>query len=403
VILMSPHQALFAFAALAAALALGGALYVALLAPVGLFAKPAAHSDRTDSISHTRFVMLIPAHDEEEGISATLESVRLLKYPATLLRVIVIADNCSDRTAAVVRAHGFECRERVAPNAPGKGRALRWALDQLAAEPFDAAVFIDADTRVDPDFLSAMDRGIQEGAAALQGRYEFDVADSSYFSLISFASKRAENNLFWRPRQFFGWAGFIVGNGFCLRRETIQSVPWDAYSIVEDVEYSIQLALQGLQVRYLEAALVTSRPTRRVADAAPQRLRWASGTFQVILRYVPRLLRASIAQRSFLLAEMALALTLTSRFLLLYLLLAASGASLALGVSGGAFYLRAAVIASFLLLAIYTAMVFSQIPKKYGSPLKSLAALPFYVCWMLFVHLAAAVGLRRNSWVRTAR
>jgi cellulose synthase/poly-beta-1,6-N-acetylglucosamine synthase-like glycosyltransferase len=298
---------------------------------------------------------------------------------------------------------GTECWERTALSAPGKGQALRWALERLPPESVDAVAFVDADSRVDTQFLLEMDRGIQEGAAALQGQYEFDLADSSNFSMLMFASKQSENNLFWRPRQRFGWPGFIVGNGFCLSRQTIESVPWAAYSIVEDVEYSIQLALRNFPVRFIETARVSSRPTRRVADAGPQRLRWASGTFQVMRQNVPKLVRAGVRQRSLQLVEMAMALILTSRFLAVYLLLVASLGSVALGANGVALYLRFTVIASFLLLAIYLGTVFSQIPKTNGSRLKPLVALPLYTCWMLLIHIAAAVGLRRDVWVRTAR
>jgi len=397
------HTCLFALTAVASTLAFVSLFYVALLALVGSVWKSEGDSHPIKHLPRTRFVMLIPAHNEEHGIVPTLESIRALNYSPDLLRVIVIADNCSDRTADVVRGMGAECWERTALTAPGKGQALRWALERLPPESIDAVAFIDADSRVDTQFLLEMDRGIQQGAVALQGQYGFDLADSSNFSLLMFASKQSENNLFWRPRQRFGWPGFIVGNGFCLSRQTIESVPWAAYSIVEDVEYSIQLALRNFPVRFIETARVSSRPTRRVADAGPQRLRWASGTFRVMRQYVPKLVRASFRQRSLQLVEMAIALILTSRFLAAYLLVVASLGSVALGASGVVLYLRFTVIASFLLLAIYVGTVLSQIPKTYGSRLKPLVALPLYTCWMLLVHIAAAVGLRRDVWVRTAR
>jgi 1,2-diacylglycerol 3-beta-glucosyltransferase len=397
------HTCLFALTALVSTVAFISLLYVVFLALVGSAGKRQCDSPSIKKFPRTRFVMLIPAHNEEHGIGPTLESVRALNYPPDLLRVIVVADNCSDRTADVVRGMGTECWERTALSAPGKGQALRWALERLPPESVDAVAFVDADSRVDTQFLLEMDRGIQEGAAALQGQYEFDLADSSNFSMLMFASKQSENNLFWRPRQRFGWPGFIVGNGFCLSRQTIESVPWAAYSIVEDVEYSIQLALRNFPVRFIETARVSSRPTRRVADAGPQRLRWASGTFQVMRQNVPKLVRAGVRQRSLQLVEMAMALILTSRFLAVYLLLVASLGSVALGANGVALYLRFTVIASFLLLAIYLGTVFSQIPKTNGSRLKPLVALPLYTCWMLLIHIAAAVGLRRDVWVRTAR
>ena len=400
---MSLHVVLVLFAVVSTGLSLAGIVYVLFLSIVGVASVDSGEKTTRVQSPTTRFLVLIPAHNEEHGIRPTLESVSSQDYPAALRRAIVIADNCQDSTANVVRQAGFECWERNDSKAKGKGQALRWALDRLESESFGALVFVDADTRLCPGFLEALDREIQAGASAIQCRYEFDLADSSYFSLLTVASKRAENNLYWNPRERLGFMGFIVGNGFCLRREIVERVPWSAYSIVEDVEYSVQLALQGVAVRYLGSACVISRATRRVADAFPQRLRWASGTFQVITACVPRLLRASLARRSFRLAEMAIALLLTSRLLLLYLLGVGAACSLILGTNGVGLEVRVAVVGAIVLLAGYAGMVLRQIPDVSGGRLRAIVTLPFYVCWMMLVHAGALLGLRRNVWVGTKR
>lgn len=400
---MSLHPILFLFTTLAVSLSIGATTYVLLLALVGRLSQRKWQARPPSLEPRTQFLILIPAHNEEEGIGPTLESLRVQDYPKTLVRLIVIADNCKDGTASVARQAGFECWERNEPGAPGKGQALRWALDRLASSDWDAAVFIDADTRTGPEFLTEMDRQIQEGVSAIQARYEFELADQSYFSLLTFASKRAENTLFWRPRERFAWMGFIVGNGFCLKREVLETIPWAAYSVVEDVEYAVQLALHGFRVKFLETTQVVSRTTRGATDAAPQRLRWASGTFRVIRNYVPQLLRSGVRTRSFRLIEMALALTLTSRFFLVYLTFLAALCSLLLGTTGPGLLLRILVVVSAILFCFYTGMVLSEIPDSRGSRFRALVTLPYYLSWMLFVHAAAAVGKRRGVWTRTTR
>ena len=125
------HACLFTLTAATAVLALASVVYVTLLALVGSLAKKPANLPFVRP--QTRFVVLIPAHNEEHGIVPTLESMQLQNYPAELFRTIVIADNCGDRTADAVRAKSFECWERSAPDAPGKGHALRWALARLAS------------------------------------------------------------------------------------------------------------------------------------------------------------------------------------------------------------------------------------------------------------------------------
>jgi 1,2-diacylglycerol 3-beta-glucosyltransferase len=382
-------------------LSLAGSGYVLLLAIVGYGdGTPRVSSD---SARTTRFVILIPAHNEEEGIRPTLHSVQAQEYPAELRRVLVVADNCQDRTATVVREQGVECWERHEPDSMGKGRALRWALDRLRGENFDAAVFVDADTRLCAGFLAAMDREIQAGGVALQARNEFELVDSSYFSLLSYASKRAENSLYWRARQRLGLQGFLSGNGFCLKREILESHPWSAFSIVEDIEYSLQLTLEDVRVKFADSAAVQSRPTTQAKEAYGQRLRWASGTMQVIGKYAPKLLLASLKQGSWQLAEAAVALVLTSRLLLVYVLMVAGASAAILAMAGKGLSLGAGVLVSVAMLAIYTQLVLAEMPAAKGERWKAIVKLPFYLGWISLVHIGAAVNSRRVAWGKSSR
>lgn len=400
---MTWHSLVFLTSSLAAGAALGASSYVVFLAIVGRSFKHKSGVPVAKGVPRTRFLVLIPAHNEEKGIGPTLESFRMQSYPAALTRLVVVADNCKDATATVVRSAGFECWERNSPAAPGKGQALRWALDQAESEDCDAVAFVDADTRVDGKFLFELDRQIQSGVSGIQTRYEFELADQSYFSLLTYASKRAENTLFWRPRERFARMGFIGGNGFCLKREVLKRIPWEAYTIVEDVEYSMQLAMRGVRVKFLEGTYVVSRATRRAKDAAPQRLRWASGTFRVMANYVPILIRRAFETSSLKLLEMALALILTSKMFLIYMICLAIPGCFLSGNTVGNFYLRCAVAASILFLSIYAALVLSEVPHNGGSRLRSFITLPCYVMWMLLIHVAAAFGLQRGVWARTTR
>src|SRR5689334_19577273 len=62
-----------------------------------------------------RLLFLVPAHNEEQLIGACVRSLRALRYPADRSTVVVIADNCSDQTAARARASGASCLERHDP------------------------------------------------------------------------------------------------------------------------------------------------------------------------------------------------------------------------------------------------------------------------------------------------
>ena len=76
-----------------------------------------------------RFALVMPAHDEAGSIEHSLRASTELDFAADRYELVVIADNCSDSTAAIVREHGVRCLERRDPDHRGKGYALRFAFD----------------------------------------------------------------------------------------------------------------------------------------------------------------------------------------------------------------------------------------------------------------------------------
>ena len=84
-------------------------LFVLLAVPVAIFAVQVLVSllpyfDKALPIAaRPSIAVLIPAHNEQQGIGATLDSLRAQLVPGD--RIIVIADNCEDNTAAVSYKH----------------------------------------------------------------------------------------------------------------------------------------------------------------------------------------------------------------------------------------------------------------------------------------------------------
>ncbi len=380
-------------------------LYVTGFAVLGLRKAPRKFC-RT---ANTRFLVLVPAHNEGNGIVATLRSLRQANYPRELMRMAVIADNCSDNTAEVARVCGFEVWIRNDPENHGKGQALSWAFDK-AALAFDLAAVIDADTEVSPDFFAAMDSAYAEqlrkgrSCVALQGRYLFEQSGQSatWFEQFTIASKAAENSFSYRPRSGLDLTNLIQGNGFCISHSALEQVPFTATSVVEDSEYAVTLALNGIQVVYVDDAQVISRITHGLKDAAPQRVRWAGGTFNLFARSLPRLLRSAVTQRKWQLAEMALMLALTSRLLLIYATIL-SVALLDLTYPFRHFDLVAwALAASLALQSVYLYLVLRRADYT-PVPLSTIAFMPFYVGFLWAMQVGAMLGFGKRQWSRTVR
>src|SRR4051794_11924009 len=107
---------------------------------------PARRRPQDPAVAPDRVTVVIPAHDEAGQIEAT---VRLLARDAGGgQRILVVADNCADDTAARAARAGARVIERNDPAHIGKGFAISFALRHLDAAPPDVVVLVDADCRV---------------------------------------------------------------------------------------------------------------------------------------------------------------------------------------------------------------------------------------------------------------
>ena len=143
-------------------------LYSAILAIYSFQRKKPIIDAPRETIIERRFAVLVPAHNEENTVSRCISSLNKQNYPSGLIDIIVIADNCTDRTAEVVREHNITCFERHEPRLRGKGQALNWALNLIQLDDFDAVVFIDADAVVDESFFLYMNTHLERGSLVIQ-------------------------------------------------------------------------------------------------------------------------------------------------------------------------------------------------------------------------------------------
>lgn len=166
---MTPIRLMIAAAQALAALAT--AYLVALLGAAALDRRRRGVASAV--AGRMRFVVLMPAHNEEQGIGATLAALDRIANPRDRRETVVIADNCSDATADVAERAGATVLVRSDPDRRGKGHALAWALDPLddRGATADAIVVLDADCEPSANLLGAIERRLRDGAAAVQVDY----------------------------------------------------------------------------------------------------------------------------------------------------------------------------------------------------------------------------------------
>lgn len=243
--------------------------------------------------------ILIPAHDEEQGIEATLAALGRCEYPQRLRRTIVIADNCGDRTAERAGSAGAEVWERRDPARRGKGQALIWAFERLDAEAPEGrgVVVLDADCIPSPNLLRAVGERLRGGAAALQVDYVVGNPEVSRASALRFGAFALMNTVRFQGKQQLGLSCGLVGTGMAFSRELLRRRPWTTTGLTEDDEYHMRLVLAGERAEFVADASVSSAMPTSLRASNEQQARWEGGKLQLIRRWTPRLLLSGVARR----------------------------------------------------------------------------------------------------------
>jgi cellulose synthase/poly-beta-1,6-N-acetylglucosamine synthase-like glycosyltransferase len=158
--------------------------------------------------------------------------------------------------------------------------------------------------------------------------------------------------------------------------------------------------MHQVRVAYVERASVVARTATSHSAATPQRLRWASGTIQIIFRYLPRILKEAARQHSWYLAECAFALLFLSRMLLGYLSLITL--ALSCFTTHWTLALRLAALGAVIFQLLYLSLVL-RASAGHTHIRRGLLGLPFYLGWLVLTQGLALLGIRRNVWTRTVR
>ena len=387
-----------------------GAVFAALGLYLVTLAVAAGFARRIDSPSPgdllSRLAVVVPAHDEERLIAACIASLRAQSYPSELYRIVVVADNCSDRTAEVAQAAGAEVMVRTsALDARGKGQALRWAMDALlsAAGAPDAVVVVDADSVCEPGMLSALQQELAAGHGVVQADYSLAAEAGSTRSELVAAAFLLFHRVRFTGRARLGMAANLVGNGMLFSREVLEQHPWNAFTGVEDLEFSLQLRLEGIEPRFAAAAHVSGPGSASRSGAVRQRMRWEGGRFHAVRTYLWPLVRTAATRRDPRLLDAALDLATPPLSLLCMALLAGTAiTTAAVLLHAEPAWALAPWLAGLASIVAFVVIGLRAVDAPAGT-WRALVRAPAFLAWKLFTYARLLRGFDVKAWDRTDR
>lgn len=370
--------------------------YLALLTLLSAKLPAPAPSSR-----RLRFDVFVPAHNEEAGITRTALSLLAIDWPRTGFRVIVIADNCTDRTAEVARAAGAQVLERHDLSLRGKGYALAHAFAYSAQDGFaDAVVVVDADAEVSPNLLEAFAARIEQGAKAMQAQYGVLNPWSSWRTQLLAIAKGAFHIVRSRARERLGLSCGVRGNGWCVTHELLREVPYRFFSLTEDVEFGIALGMAGHRVEYAAEAFSNADMAAAETTARSQRQRWEKGRADMVRSRLVPLLRAAVLTPSLVCLDLTLELIVPplSYLVMNVTLLGVLAAVLMMWWPPVAFWGWWALgCAAILVLYVLRGWQLSGMGAR---GLLALAHVPGFILWRIKLLLTRKAS---TEWVRTER
>ncbi|HYE84415.1 MAG TPA: glycosyltransferase family 2 protein [Clostridia bacterium] len=256
-----------------------------------------------------RFAIFIPAHNEEIVIENIVDNLKQMNYPKDSYDVFVIADNCTDNTAAAAGAAGAKVLERTDDKKRGKGHALQWAFEEvLHGEDceYDAAVIFDADNLVSKNFLREMNNKLCGGQKVIQGYIDSKNPGDSWITASYSIAFWSSNRLFQCARAFLGMSCEIGGTGFCMDVQVLKKIGWQATCLVEDLEFTMKLMLNNIKVSWAHEAVVYDEKPLTLAQSWKQRRRWMQGFADVCSRYFLKLFIKGIREKNGALIDCAI-------------------------------------------------------------------------------------------------
>ena len=246
-----------------------------------------------------RYAILIAARNEEAVLPHLLNSLRDQDYPAELIRVFVVADNCTDGTARVAAEGGALVFPRFNIQQVGKGYALHYLLEQIdmtcGLEEFDAFLVFDADNVLCPDYITQINKVCANRYDVFCGYRNSKNFGTSWVSAghaLWFLHDSCHLNA---SRMALGVPCTVTGTGFGFTREVLDRYGgWNFFTLTEDIEFSFRCITDGVKMGYCRDAMLYDEQPETFRQSWRQRTRWVQGGVQVSVRYGKALLKGMI-------------------------------------------------------------------------------------------------------------
>jgi cellulose synthase/poly-beta-1,6-N-acetylglucosamine synthase-like glycosyltransferase len=245
----------------------------------------------TRSFEYPSCSILIPAHNEEKVIGATIESMLHLEYPKDKLQIIVINDGSNDTTKKIIQQYASRDPRVQLFDIPkgeggkGKSRTLNLGLKQAKG---DIIAIYDADNTPDKDSLRYLVAQLldHKELGAVIGKFRTVNKNATLLTRFINIETLSFQLMLQAGRWQMHGISTLPGTNFVMWNHLIQKLGgWDEDALTEDSELSIRIYEEGYKIKFIPYAVTYEQEPQKWSVWIKQRMRWVLGNNYVVKKF----------------------------------------------------------------------------------------------------------------------
>lgn len=262
--------------------------------PTGRHGARRAHAAHEEPAENPRLAVLIPAHNEQDRIADAIDGLWRQNRRPDL--IVVVADNCTDDTAAVAAAHGaqvFHTQGNTHKKAGALNQAIAWILPHL--DDRDLLLVQDADTVLNPWFTETAISTFNRKVGAVGGVFYGEEGGG----LLGLLQRMEFHRYAWELDRTGGKAQVLTGTGTMFRARVLREVRaarragtigggnsyYSLASLTEDDEMTKAVKTLGYRAMSPAGCEVVTEVMPTLPKLWHQRLRWQRGALENLRDY----------------------------------------------------------------------------------------------------------------------
>jgi len=363
-----------------------------------------------------RYAVLISARNESAVIGNLIHSIKVQNYPAELIDVFVVADNCTDNTAEIAEEAGAIVFRRNNLEQVGKGYALDYCIkiirERYADRGYEAYFVFDADNILDVNYFREMNKTFDNGAQASTSYRNSKNYDSNWISAGYATWFLREAKFLNQARLNLDTSCAISGTGFFISAEIIDKVGgWKWHLLTEDIEFSAASVTQGVRISYCPTAVLYDEQPITFRDSWNQRFRWAKGFYQVFGNYAGGLVKGMFTNpKGYKFACYDMLMTISPAMLLTIVSVLFNGIIVILGLTGAmstgvmiasslssiVFCFGSYLLFMFMLGVLTTFVEWDSIRSTTGRKIRYMFTFPLFM--LTYIPIALVALVKKAEW-----